>query len=78
MFLMVIHASCVQMIPQSGRKQLKVFDVGIKSGLKRFKHYKNHVMERCTVGRNNAKPLWRVCGKWSMIRVVAEKLIKQK
>ena len=35
-------------------------------------------MERCTVGRNNGKPLWRVCGKWSMIRVVAVKLIKQK
>ena len=32
-------------------------------------------MEKCTVGRNNAKPLWRECGKWSMVRVVALKLM---
>ena len=30
-------------------------------------------MERGTVGRNNAKSLWRECGKWSMVRVVSVK-----
>ena len=33
-------------------------------------------MDKCTVGRNNAKSLWRECGKWSMVRVVAEVYFK--
>ena len=72
---MVIHASSFLMILQNGQKQLKPFLSGIECDLKRLKHLK-HLMERCTVGRNNAKSLWRECGKRSMVRDAAEKLIK--
>ena len=43
-----------------------------------FVLYPRPFPKRVTVGRNNAKPLWRECGKWSMVRLVAVKLRKTK